>query len=222
MPAIQNNSSTIKWLGGVGGITKSDQVSLNHVATALVELSEFLIDKAQNNLQKGGNVASGGISSSIVIGPVETNATKMSLDVMINSEYKFINSGVKGVESGKGKYAFKTKFANKKMALAILKWIKVRRVVSKYKAHSAISDNLNGKNKGATEKKNKAVKALSDAATSQKALAYAIATNIKKRGIKPTYFFSGKPYSAVEATKKEQKKRYAKAFKLDIIENLKN
>ena len=211
MPAIQNNSSTIKWLGGVGGITKSDQVSLNHVATALVELSEFLIDKASNNLTKGGHVATGGIISSMAAENVKTNATKMSLDIVIASDYKFINSGVKGVESGSGKYAFKTKYPNKKMAGAIKKWLKVRRIVSKYAPISK------------TETKNKKINKLVESADGKlTGLSYAIATNIKKRGIKPTYFFSGKSFSAVEATKKEQKKRYARAFKLDIIENLKN
>lgn len=221
MPAIQNNKNTLKWLEGVGSSDRGDQVSLNNVATALVELGEFLIAKAQNNLQKKGNVASGGISSSMVISNLQTNARKMSLDIEIDSKYKFINEGVNGVEQNRGsKISFKTKYPNKKMALAILKWVKARRVVSKYSAHSAKSDKLTGKNYGATEKKNKSIREMSLKADSQKSLAYAISTNIKKKGIKPTYFFSGKNYSAVEATKKEQKKRFAKAFRLDIIENL--
>ena len=210
MPGIQNNKDTIKWLGGIGSSDRGDKVPLNHVATALVELGEFLIVTAENNLDKKGNRATGNTAASMKIVNVQTNATEMSLDIQIASTYKFLNEGVKGVESGSGKYAFKTKYPNKKMALALLKWVKNRRIVSKYKAISE------------TEEKNKKIKAISDAATSQKALAYAMATNIKKKGIKATYFFSGKSYSAVEATKKEQKKRFATAFKLDIIENLKN
>lgn len=229
MPGIQNNSSTLKWLGGVGSSDKGDRVSLNHVAQALVELGDFLITEARHNLDKGGNVASGQTSKSMNIENLQTNATKMSIDVVIDSSYKFLDQGVKGYESGTGKFQFKKPGWGRKkggkpsgkvspMVLAILKWIKHRRVVSKYKAHSSYSDNLKGKNYGATEKKNKSIKAASDAATSQKSLAYAIATNIKKRGIKPTYFFT----KAVKATEKEQRKRFAQAFKLDIIENLKN
>jgi hypothetical protein len=234
MPAIQNSKETIKWLGGVGSTDRGDRVSLNNVAQALVELGEFLIAKAENNLDKNGNRASGKTANSMKLVNLQTNATKMSLDVEIASTYKFLNEGVKGYESGTGKYQFnKPGWGRKKgqkagsgkvspMVLAILKWVKNRRIVSKYSAHSSYSDKLKGDKYGATEKKNKQIKALSDAATSQKSLAYAIATNIKKKGIKPTYFFSGKNYSAVESTQKEQKKRFAKAFKLDIIENLKS
>jgi len=97
------------------------------------------------------------------------------------------------------------------LAGEIKKWLRVRKVVTKY---SPISK---------TESKNKKINKLVQSADGKlTGLSYAIATNIKKKGIKPTYFFSGKSYSAVEATKKEQKKRFAKAFKLDIIENLKS
>jgi len=211
MPAIQNSKETIKWLGGVGSTDRGDRVSLNNVAQALVELGEFLIAKAENNLDKNGNRASGKTASSMKLVNLQTNATKMSLDVEILSSYKFLNEGVKGVESGSGKYAFKTKYPNKKMAGEIKKWLRVRKIVSKY---SPVSK---------TEAKNKKIKRMVDSADGRlTGLSYAISTNIKKHGIKPTYFFSGKNYSAIEATQREQKKRFAKAFKLDIIENLKS
>jgi hypothetical protein len=211
MPGIQNSNSTLKWLGGVGSTDKGDRVSLNNVATALVELGEFLIVKAERNLDKKGNRATGKTASSMKLVNLQTNATKMSLDVEIISTYKFLNDGVKGVESGTGKYAFKSKYPNKKMAGEIKKWLRVRKIVSKYAPISK------------TESKNKKINKMVQSADGKlTGLSYAIATNIKKKGIKPTYFFSGKNYSAVEMTQKEQKKRFAKAFKLDIIENLKS
>jgi hypothetical protein len=211
MPGNQNSKSTIEWLGGVGSTDRGDRVSLNNVAQALVELGEFLIVKAQNNLDKGGNRASGNTASSMHIKNLQTNATKMSLDIEIASTYKFLNDGVKGVESGAGKFAFKSIYPNKKMAGEIKKWLRKRRIVSKY---SPISK---------TETKNKRINKLVQSADGKlTGLSYAIATNIKKHGIKATHFFSGKNTSAVESTKQEQKKRFAKAFKLDIIENLKN
>ena len=211
MPAIQNSSKTIQWLGGVGSDDKGDKVKLNHVATALVELADFLITTAERNLDKKGNRATGNTAASMKAVNLQTNATKMSIDVQILGTYKFLNEGVKGVESGAGKYAFKTIYPNKKMAGEIKKWLRVRRIVSKYAPISK------------TEAKNKKIKKLVDSADGKlTGLSYAIATNIKKKGIKPTYFFSGKNYSAVEATQKEQKKRFASAFKLDIIEQLKN
>lgn len=216
MPSIQNSSGVLNWLGGIGSSDKGDQVSLNHTAKALVELAGFLINEATRNLQKGGNVASGKTAESMQIVNLQTNATKISLDIEILSSYKFLDQGVRGTESGTGKFAFKSKYPNKKMAAALLLWIKKRRIVTKYKPYSSAQDNLKGKNFGSVERKNQRIKAISDAAASQKSLAYAMATNIKKRGIKPTRFFS----KAVEATKKEQKKRFADAFRLDIIETL--
>lgn len=217
MPGIQNNSGTIHWLGGVNSAVTSDKIEFNHVGQALLEMAEFLIAKADHNLVKRGNIATGNTAKSMKVVNVQTNANKFSLDIEIASTYKFLDQGVNGVEKNRGsKYSFKTKFANKKMALAILKWVKNRRVVSKYKAYSALSDNLKGKNFGATERKNKKIKAMSDAATSQKSLAYAISVGIKKKGLKRTLFFT----DAITATKKEQKKRYADALKLDIIETI--
>ena len=53
-------------------------------------------------------------------------------------------------------------------------------------------------------------------AKNREALSYAVATNIKKRGIKPTKFFT----KAIETARREQKTLFADALKLDIIESL--
>lgn len=224
MANIQNSADTLKWLGGIGSDDKGDKVVLNHTATALVDLAEFLITTAEENLDKKGNRATGKTAASMKIVNLSTNATKASLDIEILSTYKFLNEGVKGYESGKGKYQFKKpnwgrkkdgkkggKGKTPEIVVAIKKWLKDRKVVSTYKAISK------------TESKNKKIKKIVDSADGKlTGLSYAIATNIKKKGIKPTYFFSGKSYSAVEATVKKQKKLFADAFKLDIIETLKN
>lgn len=200
----QNSKSTLDFLGTIGSKDRGDQVSLSHTATALVELADFLITTARDNMDKKGNTATGGTASSMIARQIQIRGVKMELDIEIASTYKFLDQGVRGTQGGTGKYSFKTSYANKKMALAILKWVKIRRVVSKYKA---ISKN---------ERKNKKISALSAAAKSQKSLAYAIATNIKKKGIKPTKFFS----NAVRDTRSLQKKKYADALKLDIIESI--
>ena len=202
MPGIQNSKETLSFLDGLGSNDRGDKVQFNNVGAALVELADFLITEARGNMDKKGNTATGGTASSMKAGPLQTNASRLQVDISINSNYKFLDQGVKGVEGGTGKFSFKSKYPSKKMALAILKWVKVRRVATKYKAISA------------TEKKNQRIKNISAKADSQKSLAYAIATNIKKKGIKPTKFFT----KAIEATKKEQKKRFAEALKLDIIE----
>lgn len=204
MPGTQNSKSTLSFLDGLGSDDRGEKVKLNHTASALVELADFLITTARENMDRKGNTATGFTSTSMKAGPIQTNTSKLQVDVEIASTYKFLDQGVKGTEGGRGKYQFKTKYPGKKMALALLRWVKVRRVATKYKAISA------------NEKKNQRIKKLSKKADSQKSLAYAIATNIKKKGIKPTMFFS----DAVKETIKHQKKVLADSVKLDIIEML--
>ena len=202
MPGIQNSKGTLSFLDGLGTKDRGDKVEFNNVGAALVELADFLITEARSNMDKNGNTATGQTASSMKASDVKTNATKLQVDISIDSTYKFLDQGVKGVEGGTGKYQFKTKYPNKKMALAILKWVRKRGIATKYKAISK------------TERKNQRIKRMIKKSDNLKGMAYAISTNIKKKGIKPTYFFS----KAIESTKKEQKKVYAEALKLDIIE----
>lgn len=214
MPGLQNSPKTLDYLGTIG--TKDRGDAMPATAKALVELAGFLIKEATRNLQKKGNVATGETAKSMRIVNLDLSAPKMSLDVEIASTYKFLDLGVKGTEGGSGKYSFKTKFANKKMALAILKWLRKRSVVSKYKPHSSEDDNLKGKNRGSVERKNQRIKKIVNSAESKKRLAYAISVNIKKKGIKRTLFFT----NAVKATQKETRKVFAEGLKIDIINSL--
>lgn len=206
MPNRNNSRSTLDYLNTIGSTDRGDGVSMNNTAKALVRIADLIMTEAASNMDKNGNVATGGIISSMKATDIQVKGTRMELDIEIDSRYKFLNDGVKGVNGGTGKYQFKTLRPSKKMALAIMKWIKVRRVATKYKA---ISKN---------EKKNQSIKAASHAANSQKSLAYAIATNIKKKGIRPTKFWT----KAVATAQKEKSRILGEAFKLDIIETLNN
>lgn len=205
----------VDWLNDFGSGSRAAaeadaKLKLSHTAAALVELSQFLISTAEDNAEKSASVATGRIISSMEAGPIVTTGTKTSLAIYIDSAYKFTDKGVKGVESGKSYagYSFKTKYANKKMATAILKWLRQRgrRGRIKYK----------GVSKG--ESKNKGINRTLKKADDLKSLAYAVAANIKKRGIKPTQFFT----HAVRDTNKLAAEKLGKAVKLDIIESLKN
>lgn len=205
MPGVQNTKKTLDFLGTIGSTDRGDDLKLNNTAKALVRLSDFLIDEATNNLRKKGNIASGGTEDSMKADNIEINGTKMSLDILIVDTYKFLDQGVKGVEGGQGKYSFKTKYPNEKMAKAIRAWLRYRKVATKYKAISK------------TESKNKKIQKIVKSAEGKlTGLSYAIATNIKKKGIKATKFFS----NAIKATEKQAAKEYAEAFRLDIIESL--
>jgi hypothetical protein len=95
--------------------------------------------------------------------------------------WDFVNKGVAGY--GKqltgSPYKFKSPYANKKMAGAILMWIRKNgiRPVEKKTTVSSL------------ERKRKSIRAMADSAKSVKQLAYAISTKIKREGIKPSRYF---------------------------------
>lgn len=205
MPEIQNSKSTLDYLGTIGNDDRGDSLQLSNSAQALVTLAGIIIGEATDNLDRNGNVATGKTASSMVARDIVAKGTNFELDIEIVSTYKFLNNGVKGVESGTGKYSFKTKRVGEKMAKAIRSWLKVRKIVTKYKPINR------------TERKNKRINKLVQSADGKlTGLSYAIATNIKKKGIKPTKFFT----RAVATARQEQKKLFADALKLDIIESL--
>jgi hypothetical protein len=206
MPGIQNNKSTLDYLSTIGTTDRGDVLPLSETGKALVELAAFLIETATANLQRKGNIATGATASSMKIVNVDLNGPVKSLDVEILKTYDFLNSGVKGTNGGTGKYQFKTKFANRKMMLAILKWLKKRSAGGKTK-YKAVSAN---------ERKNKKINKTVSQAKSRESLAYAVSVNIKKKGIKPTKFFT----NAIRDTQKEAKKKLGAAIKFDIINSL--
>lgn len=206
MPGSQNSKATLDYLGGIGSDDRGDSLELSNSAAALVTLAGVIIGEATDNLERNGNTATGETATSMKARDIVVQGTNYELDIEIASTYKFLNDGVKGVESGTGKYSFKTKRVSKKMAKAILRWLKVRSLSGKVK-YKAISKN---------EGKNKRIHKVVSEAKNREALSYAVATNIKKRGIKPTKFFT----KAIETAKREQKKLFADALKLDIIESL--
>lgn len=206
MPGSQNSKATLDYLGGIGSDDRGDSLELSNSAAALVTLAGVIIGEATDNLERNGNIATGETATSMKARDIVVQGTNYELDIEIASTYKFLNDGVKGTQAGTGKYSFKTNKVSKKMAKAILAWMKVRSLSGKTK-YKAVSKN---------EAKNKRLNKVLSEAKSRESLSYAIATNIKKKGIKRTRFFS----KAIESAKREQKKLFAEALKLDIIESL--
>lgn len=204
MPGIQNTKSTLDYLGTIGTTDRGD--AMPETAKALVELAGFLIETATDNLQRKGHIATGDTASSMKIVNLDLSGVNMSVDVQILETYKFLDQGVKGTQGGNGKYQFKNNKVGKKMKSAILKWLKKRSAGGKIK-YKAVSRN---------ERKNKNINKTVNAAKSRESLAYAVATNIKKRGIDRTLFFT----NAVKETQKESKKRFAASLKIDIINQI--
>lgn len=217
MPGIQNSKSTLDFLGTIGSSDRGDEMP--ETAKALVHLAAYLIEKASDNMDRKENVASGGTIKSMKIVNLDLRGTAMSLDIEILKTYKFLDQGVKGVGGvGRGKYQFKNLFVSKKMATAILKWLRRRgKRASNYpKKYGAYGTGLKTGGKGKIERKDLRIKKQIDNASNFKTLAYAVSTAIKKNGIKPTFFFT----NAVKDTQKEVKKRFAAALKIDIINSI--
>ena len=207
MPGIQNSKSTLDFLGALG--TRRGDVVIEKSAQGLVKLAAFLIEKASNNLERKRNVATGDTISSMKVVNLDFTGTKLSVDVQILSTYKFLDKGVKGTEGGTGKYKFKVPFPSgrktgkkSKFFEAIYKWVQIRNIrgtqARKYRPY------------GKAEQKDVNINAT-------KSAAFAITANIKKKGIRPTFFFT----NAVKDTQKQAKKIIGQGFKLDIIQNLK-
>lgn len=100
--------------------------------------------------------------------------------------YDFINQGVKGVggknarqKDNSGKYSFKSKFPNRKMAASIFSWLNKAR-------KSVRTDKID---LSATQRKRRNLAAVVNEAANKKKLAYAISSAIKRDGIKATYYF---------------------------------
>lgn len=207
MPGIPSGKKqlALAGLGNLGNNDRGDKVTLSASAQVLVDMSEFLINEAINNLNKKGTVATGDLESSISSKDIQIDGSRLSIDIELLDRYKFIDEGVKGVEGGTGKYQFKTKRPNLAMQKSIKAWLRLRgRRATKYKAISR------------TERKDQGIARTRAKADSQDSLAWAVATSIKKKGIKPTKFFT----NAVKATQREFKKELAAGFKLDIINSL--
>lgn len=207
MPGIPsgNNQLALAGLDNLGSNDRGDNVVLSATARVLVDMSEFLITEAQKNLDRGGNEASGELEASIKAKNIEIDGQSMSIDIELLDRYRFIDEGVKGVQGGTGKYQFKTIRPTVGMQRAIKSWLRKRGArATKYKAISK------------TERKDKGIKKMKSEADSQNSLAWAVATSIKKKGIRPTKFFT----KAVRETEKKFKKEIAKGFKIDIINSL--
>ena len=207
MPGIPSGKKQLSQAGldNLGNQDRGDKVVLSNSAEVLVKMADYLITKASDNLDKSGSVATGDLRTSISARDIQIDGSKLSVEIELLDRYKFIDEGVKGVEGGTGKYQFKTKKPSLSMQKAIKSWLRLRgRRATKYKAVSK------------TERRDQGIARTRAKADSQDSLAWAVATSIKKKGIKPTKFFS----NAIKATQKEFKKELAAGFKLDIIQSL--
>lgn len=173
-----------------------------HAFSKLIEMAGFLAGDAQENLVKSDRVASGSLSESIkVINPKVINGVVMSVSIEALEYWAYVDGGVKGTKSGSGVFAFKNNFVGKKMFNSIKDWVIEEGIKGKTDKYTGIS------------KRDDFRKTISDPTDG---LAWAIAKNIKKKGLKRTNFFA----NAVKDTRAKVKRELGKAFAIDIIQSL--
>lgn len=154
---------------------------------ALYDFGKDFNDAIVANLEKAGAIGKGKLAE-----PAMPTITKFGTKYVLNLGYPvgspqieyfdFINKGVKGAKTGTPAdtpYSFKNSFPNRKMAANIFSWLNTARKKSS-------ADNVAT---SPTEKKRQGLKSMLTGAQNKKSLAYAISTNIKKRGIAQTKYF---------------------------------
>jgi hypothetical protein len=178
-------------LGNKGGFTPVKDLELTTVGKMLAEGAEVFILNAQENLDKKRSTSTGELHDSIMFQIVPDGNLVWNLDVgyLEGSEgakyFQFVDEGVGGTESSKGhtgKFNFKTPYANQKMAKALMAWLRLNS--AKVQSRDASKRAYKG-----IERKGKRLNQLVKK-NDLKSLSYAIATNIKKRGIKKTQYFT--------------------------------
>ena len=150
--------------------------------------SDNFIDLVVDELNRLGKRNTGGLIDDIQHSDIIDSDGGFEVDLgyrksdAASKYYDYVNKGVKGTVGGpSSEYTFNNKFPNRAMAASIFSWMNKRRKMARNDDQKY--------NLSATQKKNKKVLKMVSETTRAKSLAYAVAVNIKKKGIKRTGFF---------------------------------
>jgi hypothetical protein len=166
------------------GATERDITELPVLEQLMIRAAANFILKVKENIEVLGISDTGALSDDLAQGDFIKQGNTYSIEMGYPSGskaakyYDFVNKGVTGVRSGSpnSPYRFKTLGVGKGMALNILQWVRRNNV----KGDVALS-------KG--QSKRQSLSKMVSEASRKKSLAYAIAVNIKKRGLRKTGFF---------------------------------
>jgi hypothetical protein len=172
------------------GESKDNFLTSNNMPRLEKLLSSYatkVIKEAQKNLKKSNKIDTGAINQ--IVFEIEQSGVTFFVTIgyyannPASKYFDYINKGVKGIEGHQNTpYKFRSRFANKKMVDAILKWVKRNSIKpSESKKLSKI------------ERKRKSIRKMVEKAkeskTSLRSLATGIAMGIKKKGMEPTHYF---------------------------------
>jgi hypothetical protein len=183
----QLQDESLAFLDGLAANQEYELAKLGGIDKYLLGAAKTFLDRAKDNIIKQGLVSSGDLLSDLTFEfEAGNNTYTISIGYPKESKaaeyYDYVNKGVRGYVSGSpnSRYKFNSPYPSKKMALSILKWTKKLTIREKYDANV---------NKTKFGKKRASVTKMVDEAKSKKKLAYAIASSIKKKGIKKSRFF---------------------------------
>jgi hypothetical protein len=176
----QNYLKTVH-LNEIGDVKTSSGVKLEAVEEALIELAVLFKVMAEKKLDIAQAISSNFLAESIQFEAVKFFGGVYSIDINVASYYKFVDAGVKGIQDEKGgssPYSFKNLHVSKSFQEQVRKWL-IREGL-KVRTSSARKLPIKHESKGHAFKN----------ADKTSALAYAVATSIKKKGLKPTHFWT--------------------------------
>jgi hypothetical protein len=166
------------------GATERDIAELPALQRLMIEAAANFILKVKENIEVLGISDTGALSDDVSSGELvkQGNTYSIEMGYPVGSSaakyYDYVNKGVTGVQSGSpnSPYRFKTLGVGKGMALNILKWVRRNNV----KGDVALTRG---------QAKRQSLSKMVSEASRKKSLAYAIAVNIKKRGLRKTGYF---------------------------------
>ena len=200
------NSGYLDLLGE--SISQSEIVSLDTITDSLYYLAAKYAEIATNNLEKSNAVASGALSDSIKVLPIQILGKVYSISIRIADYYKFVDQGVKGWADEKGgnspyhfkKYKGKSGQKNSKMVTAIRKWL-----ISQSLQSTSIKKPITHR-----ERKQKSI---TDTSTQT---AIIISRSIRKKGLRSTHFWTD-ANSQIQLIAENE---FEAALRIDVINSI--
>jgi len=187
-----------------GGSSK-EELKLTNTASAVELVAGNIVMQAQKNLVSANRVSSGTLSDSLnILDPVIKGKT-VSVAIQAADYYTYVDAGVKGLKGGsstKG-YSFKNNIVGKNFKSALLKWI-----LREGLAHRTDTHDISKREKSRAKLR----KSIQANVNSVDTIAYAIGHSIKRKGLKPTNFFT----KAINTAMRDAKKTLAKGISIDI------
>lgn len=184
-----------------GSANETPAFELSATEQALVNVAGILANAAADNLHNAGHIGTGALASSIQPNLPQVAGSSIKVDVMALDYFDYMNSGVKGVKGGNGKYGFKYARPSSKMVKAIQDWIANGHITST--RTNAAKTPYKG------EQKNKSISQLS---------AYAVAQSIINKGLKATGFMD----KAIQTASDAAEEQVSSGLVVDIISSIPN